>query len=95
MAKIKELNINLADIEEFWARGSGRGGQKVNKTSNCVQLHHLPSGIRVSCHRERERSKNRFIALRSLVEKIEMLVSPQTSDKIKKLARIKKQKLLK
>ena len=27
-----------ADIEETFVRGSGSGGQKINKTSSCVQL---------------------------------------------------------
>lgn len=33
------------DLEELFVRGSGPGGQAVNKTSNCVVLKHKPSGI--------------------------------------------------
>ncbi|EKX33906.1 hypothetical protein GUITHDRAFT_119889 [Guillardia theta CCMP2712] len=69
--KIEELGIKLEEIEESFVRGSGAGGQKINKTANNVQMKHLPTGLQVSCQREREREKNRFIALRQLVEKIE------------------------
>ena len=40
-----ELDPN--DIEESFIRGSGNGGQKINKTASCVQLKHLPTGIMV------------------------------------------------
>ena len=36
-----------SDLEEKFVRGFGKGGQKVNKTSNCVELKHLPTGISV------------------------------------------------
>ena len=32
------------DLEEEFVRGSGPGGQSVNKTSNCVVLKHIPTG---------------------------------------------------
>ena len=43
-------------------------------TTNLVSIGTLlaATGIQVSCQREREREKNRFIALRTVVEKIEM-----------------------
>ncbi len=71
LEKIKRLNIDPRDIEETFTRGSGKGGQKKNKTSNAVQLIYKPLKIMVRCQRERERSINRFIALRTLVDKIE------------------------
>ena len=33
------------DLEEQFVRGSGPGGQATNKTSNCVVLKHVPTGI--------------------------------------------------
>lgn len=33
------------DLEEEFVRGSGPGGQSVNKTANCVVLKHKPTGI--------------------------------------------------
>lgn len=34
------------DLEEAFVRGSGPGGQSVNKTANCVVLKHKPTGNR-------------------------------------------------
>jgi len=33
------------ELEERFVRGSGPGGQSVNKTSNCVVLKHIPTGV--------------------------------------------------
>ena len=33
-----------SEIEESFLKGSGPGGQKINKTSSAVQLKHLPTG---------------------------------------------------
>ena len=52
------LQLREKDLQEHFTKGGGRGGQKVNKTSNCVHLHHLPTGTIVKCH-----------ATRSLAEK--------------------------
>ncbi len=65
------LGVRECDLEERFVRGSGHGGQKVNKTSNCVCLLHIPSGIAVKCHREREREVNRFLARRALCDELD------------------------
>lgn len=69
--RMEALGIYEKDIEEKFIRSSGRGGQKVNKTSTCVYLKHLPTGIEVKCMRERSQSLNRFLARRELINKIE------------------------
>ena len=51
---------------------SGPGGQKV-KTSSCVQLVHIPTGLTVKCQRERSQAMNRFLARRLLLDRIEKL----------------------
>lgn len=38
--KIDELGISLSDVDEKFVRGSGAGGQKINKTSSNVQMTH-------------------------------------------------------
>jgi protein subunit release factor B len=69
--KMKALGIREEDLEEHFIRSSGAGGQKVNKTSSCVYLKHLPSGIAVKCMKDRSQSINRFLARRELAAKIE------------------------
>lgn len=39
------LGLTEAELEEQFVRGDGPGGQATNKTSNCVVLKHVPSGI--------------------------------------------------
>ena len=91
-ARIVRLGVDAALIEEKFSRGGGKGGQKVNKTANRVQLRYEPLGLAVACHRERSRSLNRFFALRELVDQIEMKVSPETSQRLAERRRLVKAK---
>ena len=97
-ARIARLRIELNAIDEQAVRASGPGGQKVNKTSSGVLLRYtLNHGgadeqIVVKWARERQRSLNRFLALRELVDEVEVRVSPGTSERLKEHARIRKQK---
>jgi protein subunit release factor B len=91
-ARIARLGIDLRLIEEQFIRGSGNGGQKINKTSNAVLLKYPPLGLIVRCQRERKRSLNRFIALREMVDEIELKISPETSERLKEIGKIRKRK---
>ena len=92
LAKAEELKVNPADIEEKFVRGSGHGGQKVNKTSSVVWLRHIPTGIEVKCQRHREQYKNRQSAYKLLINKIEEIMKGEQSEKAKKIHKIRKQK---
>ncbi|WP_236019006.1 peptide chain release factor family protein [Geomonas propionica] len=70
-AKMEQLGVAEKDLEERFVHASGRGGQHVNKSSSCVYLKHLPSGLEVKCMESRSQSLNRFLARRLLLEKIE------------------------
>ncbi|KAI9786903.1 MAG: hypothetical protein M1839_005134 [Geoglossum umbratile] len=63
--------IKEEDIEEAFLKGSGPGGQKINKTSSAVQLKHLPTGQVTKSQATRSRSQNRKIARKLLAEKLE------------------------
>jgi peptide chain release factor len=89
--RMAALNIHEKDIEEKFVRSSGKGGQHVNKTSTCVYLKHIPTGIEVKCMKDRSQSINRFLARRELIKKIEGLSKGATPEGIK-IEKIKKQK---
>lgn len=87
LSLIQVLNVNLDDIEEKFIRGGGSGGQKINKSTNAVQLKHLPTGTVIKYQKHRERSMNRILALRELLEKL----NPESKKDLKS-ERIRKQK---
>ena len=90
--KFAQLGINESDLQERFIRSGGAGGQHLNKTSTCVYLKHLPSGIEVKAQQERSQSLNRFFARRVLAEKIEAIILKEKSDAQKRIAKIRKQK---
>ncbi|KZP20766.1 hypothetical protein FIBSPDRAFT_919761 [Athelia psychrophila] len=75
----KPAELNEDDLEETHVRGSGPGGQSINKTSNNVQLIHRPSGIRVTCQITRSLETNRMLARRILLEKLDKIENPGLS----------------
>lgn len=65
-------SIPETDIsEKFIKGGSGKGGQKINKTNSKVQLTHIPTGLVVTSQATRSREQNRKIAREILALKIE------------------------
>ena len=90
--RMERLGINESDIIERFIRSSGAGGQKVNKTSTCVYLKHIPSGIEVKCQKERSQALNRFLARRILADKIEQVQLGEKSEEEQRIAKIKRQK---
>ncbi len=90
--KMSSLGVREEDIEESFVRSSGKGGQKVNKTSSCVYLKHVPTGIEVKCSKERSQSLNRYHARVILAGRIERLIKGRESEEVKKIEKIRRQK---
>jgi len=90
--KMDKLEVYEKDLQEKFIRSGGKGGQNVNKTSTCVYLKHIPTGIEVKCQRERSQALNRFLARRILVNKIETIKLGKLSEEKKKIEKIKRQK---
>lgn len=90
--RMESLGIFEKDIVEKFVRSSGRGGQKVNKTSTCVYLKHLPTGVEVKCQKERSQAINRFLARRILADKIEEMIRGKESEEQQRIEKIRRQK---
>ena len=94
---MEEMGLREEDLEEKFIRASGRGGQKVNKSSSAVYLKHIPTGFEVKCMKDRSQSINRFLARRELLERLEAskggkTVSDRKAEKIKKQKAKKKKR---
>jgi protein subunit release factor B len=90
--QMAHLQILESDLDEHFIRGSGSGGQKINKTSSCVQLNHAPSGIEIRCQKTRSQADNRFWARRELCTRIEEKLLGEKSKKQQEIEKIRRQK---
>lgn len=90
--RMHELNVNEDDLEERFVRSSGPGGQKVNKTSSCVCLRHIPTDIAVKYQKERSQALNRFFARRTLLDQIELKQKGFIKEDRKRIEKIRSQK---
>ncbi len=98
-AKARALNERLdlagiadADLDESFVVGTGRGGQKRNRTANAVQLVHVPTGRRATASQARSRGLNRYFARRRLVELFEADRLGSADPSAVGAARVRKQK---
>ena len=90
--RMERLGVREEEFRETFIRSSGPGGQKVNKTSSCVYLVHLPTGLSVKCQQERSQALNRFLARRLLLDRIERLRTGLVSAERMRTEKIRRQK---
>ena len=86
------LGIQEPELEEKFILGSGKGGQKVNKTSSCVYLRHRPTGLEMKCGQARSREQNRFLARRELCDRLETRRHGEQSARRQAIEKIRRQK---
>ena len=91
-ARMAALQVREEDLTENFIRGSGSGGQKINKTSSCVQLRHVPSGVEIKCQSSRLQGSNRFFARRDLCDKLEERKLGAQSKRQQEQEKIRRQK---
>ena len=91
LLRMTRLGIARDDLVESFIRGTGHGGQKVNKTSSTVRLRHVPTGIEVRCQEERSLAQNRTIARTMLCEKLESRLTAARQGQRAALARKRRQ----
>jgi peptide chain release factor 1 len=70
-AETVAVTIDERDLVWSTCRGSGDGGQHLQKTESAVMLWHVPSGVRVRCESERSQHQNRATALATLRARLE------------------------
>jgi protein subunit release factor B len=90
--RMDALGIKQEDLIEKFILGSGKGGQKINKTSSCVYLKHLPTSIEIKCQRDRSREMNRYYARKELCDRIEEKIENKKSEKQQEREKIRRQK---
>lgn len=68
MSKELLFTVTKNDCEWSFTRGTGKGGQKKNKTSSAVHCSHRPSGAHAYSEETRSQSKNKEIAFKKMSE---------------------------
>lgn len=84
--------LNEHDLEESFVRGSGPGGQKINKSMNKVRLKHIPTGLSVACQEQRDLTTNRSMARKLLREKVDFLLNGVESKVGRRITKIQRSK---
>jgi len=87
-----ELGITDDNLLEKFVRGSGAGGQKINKTSNCVFLKHLPTGVAIKCQMDRSREMNRYLARKELCDQLEAIRDGKSFAKTQAIEKMRRTK---
>ncbi|HMM28518.1 MAG TPA: peptide chain release factor 1 [Aggregatilineaceae bacterium] len=81
-----DIEINPNDLVIDTYRSAGAGGQNVQKNETAIRIHHLPTGLIVSCQDERSQLQNKLRAMSVLRAKLydmeqERLRSEQEADR--------------
>ena len=92
LERMAALDIEEEDLVEKFIKGSGSGGQKINKTASCVYLLHEPSGVEVKCQKSRSQALNRYHARQLLCERIEEMLLGRESKRQQEIEKIRRQK---
>ena len=87
--RMHQLGVYEKDFKEAFVRSSGPGGQNVNKTSTCVVLRHIPTGLQVKCQQERSQRLNRHKARWIILERIEQ---QKKAEQLKAIQQMEKQR---
>ena len=90
-ARMAALGIAEDDLVEKFVLGSGSGGQKINKTSSCVYLKHIPTSIEVKCQAHRSREMNRFHAREELCDRIDGIRRDKAQARIDEVEKLRRQ----
>lgn len=79
------MEINKKDLEVFYTKGTGPGGQHKNKTYSCVVIRHLPTGIEERCEDTRSKNQNYKIAYDRIEKRVNELIEKQKHEQLNKI----------
>lgn len=89
---MERCGLSEAELEERFVRSRGAGGQKVNKSSTCVHLKHVRSGMAIKMQTSRSQALNRYYARQRLCEMLEEDLLGKRSPRAARQDKIRKQK---
>jgi protein subunit release factor B len=87
-----EVLLQETDLRESFVKGSGKGGQKINKVRNCVLLTHVPTGLQVQCQKTRSLDGNRRAARKLLLQKLDDHINGALSKRSEKIDKLRRKK---
>jgi peptide chain release factor 2 len=80
-----EVNIDPGDLKIDTYRSTGAGGQHVNTTDSAIRITHLPTNIVVTCQNERSQLRNKEVAMKILVSKLQQLAEEEHKESLNEL----------
>ena len=80
-----DIELNPKDLEIETYKSQGAGGQNVQKNETAVRIHHLPSGLIVTCQDQRSMRQNRERALHILKVRLQEIEDRKREVELKKL----------